>query len=134
MTDDQGDDQEPKKKIPALLPEETEALERPKGDGDTGQQEAKILSLGLSQADIKKNADAKEHIRDQYFKDHFERLAVVALYTAFIGFLAVGGTWFWHLLTPWSFLTPEQVATVQNIATGGILATVATGHVKKRVG
>jgi len=44
-------------------------------------------------------------------------------------------TWFWHILSPQCvhWLTGEQITKVQALATGGILATIAAGHLKKRL-
>lgn len=134
MTNDPDGDQEPKKKIPGLPPEEAATLKQANVDGDTGQQEAKILTRDFTKAQIEKEAATREHQRSEWFKDHFERLAIISLYAVFLIFLTVGGIWFWHLLTPWPFLTPEQVKAIQNIATGGIIASIATGHAKKRLG
>lgn len=134
MTGDPGDDQKPDKKIPGLPPEEAASLKDAKIDGDSGQQEALLLTRNLSEDQLKKEAANREHDRSEWFKDHFEILAMIGLYASFVVFLFVGGVWFWHLLTPWPFLNPDQVAAVQNIATGGIIATIATGHIKRRLG
>lgn len=136
MTDDPAIGQEPTKKIPGLPAEEAATLKDEVQEYDSGQKEARQLTRGLSQSEIEKEAAVGEHRRSEKFKDHFESLAIIGLYAVFLVFLLVGGIWFWHLLTPvsWHFLVAAQVATLQNIATGGIIASIATGHVRKRLG
>jgi hypothetical protein len=127
---------EPIKKIPGLSPAEVLALDESSPIGDSSLKEAKQLTRGLSSEDLAKEAASREHHRTEAFKDHFENIAIVGLWVIAILFLAVGFTWFWHLLTPasWHYLNTDQVSKLQNIVTGGILTTIAANHVKKRVG
>lgn len=123
------------KTIPRLTPSEVAVSETYTGPKDTAIQEAKLFDLGLDEEAIRKKAAESEHKRNEKFRDHFEKIAVIFLYLVAILFLAVGSTWFWHLLMPTSlqWLSEAQIAKLQNIVTGGILASIATGHVKKRL-
>lgn len=124
------------KRIPGLPPSEAATLEQQVGPGDTGTQEAKLFSTGLSPEEIQRQFAANEHRRSERFRDHFEILAISALYVAALIFLLVGLAWFYHLLMPvgWHWLNADQVAKLQNVVTGGVLASVAGGHIKKRLG
>lgn len=123
------------KTIPRLTPSEVSVSETFTGPKDTAIQEAKLFELGLDEEAIKKRAAESEHNRNEKFRDHFEKIAVIFLYLLAVLFFVVGATWFWHLLMPlsWQWLSEAQVAKLQNIVTGGILASIATGHVKKRL-
>lgn len=134
MSDDTPPSEE-LKTIPGLTPSEVAVSETLTGPKDTAIQEAKLFELGLDEEAIKKRAAENEHNRNEKFRDHFEKIAVIFLYLIALLFFAVGATWFWHLLISptWHWLTEPQVAKLQNIVTGGILASIATGHVKKRL-
>lgn len=133
MSETQG---EPLKRIPGLPQSEAATLEVQVGASDSGTQEAQLLSQGLPESEISRQAAASEHRRNEQFRDHFEKIAISGLYLAALVFLTVGLTWFYHLLMPesWHWLNADQVAKLQNLITGGILASIAGGHIKKRLG
>ena len=133
MTAESG---EPLRKIPGLPPSEAAALSTQVGTPDGGTQEAKLLSLGLSEHEIARRAAASEHRRNENFRDHFERIAIIALWLTAVLLFVVGFTWLYHLLMPerWHWLSADQVLKLQNIVTGGVLAGVAGNHIKKRLG
>jgi hypothetical protein len=81
-------------------------------------------------------ADAAEHGRNESFRNHFERIAVCGLYGIALVFLVLGLIWFWHLIAPSGgrWLSPDDISRLQNFVTGGIIATIAGGHIKKRLG
>lgn len=125
----------PIRNIPGLPSTEAAALKIPVGADDTGALEAQLLSRGFSAEDIEKQAATAEHRRNERFRDHFENIAILCLWLVALLFLAVGGTWFWHILMPekWHWLTADQVSKLQNLVTGGILTGIAAGHIKKRM-
>lgn len=125
---------EPIKSIPRLPEEEAAADVSPVGEADLGQEEALSLGRGLSKRDLAKEADEAEHDRSERFRDHFERVAICGLYTGAIALLAGAGVWFWHIVTPWHFLNSDQLAHLQNLVTGGVLVSVGTSYMKKRLG
>lgn len=102
---------------------------------DTGIQEAKSLSLGLSAAELKKAAAKKEYDREQRFKDHFEAIAIWSLYGLALAFFLSAVIWLWHMLAPecLHYLTPEQQSKLQALLTGGILAGAISNHMRKRL-
>jgi len=122
------------KKIPDLL--KVDPVTRDDERTDTGLKEAKLLGSDFDEDQIRKKAANAEHNRSENFKDHFERIAVSTLWAfALVGVL-LGAAWFWHLFTPlsWHWLNSDQVTQLQNFLTGGVVAAVATGHFKKRIG
>lgn len=122
------------KHIPRLPAEEAAAELSPAGEVDQGQEEAFSLGRGLSKRDLRKEADEAEHDRSERFRDHFERVAVGGLYVGALALLAGAGVWFWHIITAWHFLDPDQLSHLQNLVTGGVLVSVGTNYMKKRLG
>lgn len=123
------------KTIPPLTSTDRKVAATFTGPNDSAIEEAKLFELGLDEEDIKKRANEREHRRNELFRDHFENIAIAFLYLIAFLFFAVGFSWFWHLLTPgsWHYLSTDQVSKLQNIVTGGILASIAAGHIKKRL-
>lgn len=103
---------------------------------DSGLREAELLGRNLSAEEIRRLAERNEHERNEKFRNHFEIIAIISLWGFFILFAGLILTWFWHYLTPacLHWLTTEQLSKVQTLATGGIVATIAAGHMKKRLG
>lgn len=101
-----------------------------------GSAEAKFLSQGKSQEQLELDAAEAEARRTEAFRDHFERLAIVSLYIVWFAIVLIGLAWLYHLLAPptWSRLPDEQAGHLQSIVTGGLIAGIAGGHVKKRIG
>lgn len=121
-----------KPRIPEVPPSESDLLE----DGapqDSGAKEAALFETGKRLEDWSKE---NEHYRNEKFRDHFEIVAICALWGVAFLFAAVAVIWFWHLLLPEKchWLSSESVSKIQNIVTGGILTSLATGHFKKRLG
>jgi len=100
---------------------------------DQGQQEALSLSRGLAVRDLRREADESDHDRNERFKQHFDHVGIAALYVTALALLLAGGFWFWHIVTPWHFLAPEQLSVLQNMLTGGVLVSVGTNYMKKRL-
>jgi hypothetical protein len=119
--------------IPRLPEEENRADLATEGQPDLGQEEAFSLGRGLSKRDLAKEADEAEHDRSERFRDHFEWLAIRGLYLGAFAIFAGGAVWFWHVITPWHFLDPDQLSHLQNLVTGGVLVSVGTSYMKKRL-
>lgn len=121
--------------LPPLGEEEKEALLASAADDLRSADEAKQLTSGLSSEAIKKKAAEKEAGRTERFRDHFEGLAIVTLYIVWAILIAVGLAWVYHLFAPleWYRLPDAQVKQLHSIVTGGILAGMAGGHLKKRL-
>jgi hypothetical protein len=120
--------------IPRLREEEELADTPAEGEPDLGQEEALSLGRGLSKRDLEKEADEAEHERSERFRDHFERVAIAGLYVGAIALFGGTSVWFWHIITPWHFLDQNQLAHLQNLVTGGVLVSVGTSYMKKRLG
>jgi hypothetical protein len=101
---------------------------------DQGQQEALSLGRGLTARDLRREADEADHDRNERFKGHFDNIGVIAMYAIAIALLIAGAFWFWHIVTPWHFLEPDQLTVLQNMLTGGVLVSVGTSYMKKRLG
>lgn len=120
--------------IPNLDTEEDLTDTTAPGGNDLGQEEALSLGRGLSKRDLAKEADEAEHDRSERFRNHFERVAIGGLYIGAVALLAGASVWFWHIITPWHFLDPDQLSHLQNLVTGGVLVSVGTNYMKKRLG
>lgn len=120
--------------VPKVPPVEGEGEGEPIGDDDQGQAEALSLGRGLPARDLRREADESEHDRNERFKKHFDNVGVAGLYVAAIALFLAGGVWFWHVLTPCHFLTPDQLSHLQNLLTGGVLVSVGTSYLRKRLG
>lgn len=128
---------EPLRSIPAITPEEIEAAQPPPtNDPDTGTAEAKLLSKNLTEEEIRKRSQAREADRTERFRDEFERIALVGLWVLALAILALFLVWFWHLVAPeaWRWLSDAEIGRVQSIVLGGVLASFALGHIRKRLG
>lgn len=123
------------KKIPLGAGPDASSERGPQASEDSGLLEAALLGQGLSSAEIKARAEANEANRNEQFRNHFEKIAICSLWGFYILFAMLVLTWFWHILSPERahWLTSEQITKVQALATGGILATIAAGHLKKRL-
>jgi hypothetical protein len=116
------------------LPEDAVADAPPANAEDTGQEEALSLGRGLSSRDLKKEADEAEHDRSERFRNHFEWLATKFLYGGAVALALIAGVWLWHTITPWHFLTADQLSHIQSLLTGGVLVSVGTNYMKRRLG
>lgn len=131
-----GASPEEMKKIPAHVGADHAARAATAGEDDDAIKEAKQLSGGKSAEEIAREAAANEHTRNERFRDHFEKMAIFALWVAFGVLILLILSWVAHILLPamCHWLTPEQLAKVQNLVTGGVVASLAVGHLKKRIG
>lgn len=122
-------------RIPPFSPEEEAVLRQRPSDDTKSTAEAKQLASGLPANELKKRADENEANRTENFRDHFEGLAICTLYMVWIVLIVIGAAWVYHLLAPptWPRLPDEQVKQLQSVVTGGILAGIAGGHLKKRM-
>ena len=124
------------KDVPGLGKTEEAALRKGSGQRDTALLEAKQLSSGRSTDELKKDAEQREHYRNQRFRDRFETLVMWGMNAAFVAILAMGAVWVWHLITPenWQWLTEQQIDHIQGMVTGGVIAVVVGDHFKRRLG
>lgn len=124
----------PNKRIPLHSADRESA----KGGGAFDQRaanEAKQLSSGKSSEEIRDDAEKAEAVRTEAFRNHFERLAIVSLYLVWLAIVSVGLTWIYHLLAPecWPRLPVSRLDTIQAVLTGGVIAGIASGHMKRRL-
>ena len=115
--------------VPDVPDEGTDDLE----SLDSGQMEALSLGRGLPERDLRREADESNHDRSERFKSHLDNIAIAAMYPVAGTLLMAGGFWFWHIVTPWHFLEPDQLDVLQNMLTGGVLVSVGTAYMKKRL-
>ncbi|MBO9724295.1 MAG: hypothetical protein J7530_07970 [Novosphingobium sp.] len=124
----------PPKKIPGLPATEIAAAV----EGISLQKaiaEVDSLSRGETPEQLQRDAERKEHTRNQRFRDHFERIAICSLWVAALAIAAVGGIWLWHMAMPESarWLKKDDVSHLQSIMTAGLLVGVIGQHFKKRM-
>lgn len=130
-------DEEQLKTIPPLPPEERSVFDAPAPSQiDDGASEAALLAQGKSLEELKRQAATNDHKRSEAFRDHFEKIAVAGLWLAAAVFGSFALIWVWHTLAPASchWLSETQMAKVQNLVTGGVVASLAVGHLKRRLG
>lgn len=101
---------------------------------DLGQAEALSLSRGVPARDLRREADESDHDRNERFKCHFDRIGIIGLYVLSFAIALAAAFWFWHFVTPWRFLTDEQLTHLQSLLTGGVLVSVGTSYVRRRLG
>lgn len=116
-------------KIPALPPSEARIA-----DAEGGTKEARQIALGLPEDELRRLAATGEHHRNEKFRNHFERIALCSLWAAWVVIIVLAGTWLWHVVTPLHWLPPESVDRIQTLVTGGVIAGIAGGHIKRRLG
>lgn len=121
------------KSIPALRRSEEAAARA--GPDDGGIKEATLFGLGLTVEQMEKRAAAEEIRRSERFREHFERIAIFALYFFTVLFGIAALTWGFHLLAPtsWRYLTDDQMSRLQAVVTGGAIG-VLLAHIRRRIG
>jgi hypothetical protein len=120
------------RQIGALPPEEEAAANLENG---RDKAEGNLIASGRDVEALKAEALANEHRREQKFKDVFEWVAMAGLVLMSFALAAVGVTWLYHVLSPesWHWLDDDGLTKLQNIFTGGILASAAADHWRKRM-
>lgn len=118
-----------RQKVPVLNEDDS-----PQNGDDLGAAEAFSLGRGLPERDLKREVDENDHDRNERFKRHFDNIGIAALYAAASALAVSGVVWFWHIITPWHFLNADQLSHLQNLLTGGVLVSVGTTYLKKRLG
>lgn len=121
--------------IPGLPPTERAASSN-SASVEKAIAEEESLTQNATPAELKRDADRREHDRNQRFRHHFELIAIVALWVAAFAITCVGGVWLWHMAAPpcWRWLSSEDVSHLQSIMTAGLLVGVIGNHFKKRMG
>jgi len=104
-------------------------------DDDSSSEETDLLGSGLSEDKIAALARQAEHHRNEKFKNHFEKIALVALWMAAILFASLFIVWAWHTLLPikYHWLSTPQMDSIKAILFGGIVSSVAMGHFRRRL-
>lgn len=94
--------------------------------------EVASLQQGKSREQLKQEA---EDGRTERFRQHFECIAIGAVWIAAFALLIMSGIWLWHLMAPqcMRWLEDKDLWTMQTILTAGALLTVVSGHFKKRL-
>jgi hypothetical protein len=97
--------------------------------------EAAQLSSGKSATELAHEANENEHNRSEKFKEHFERLAIITLWSLAVAMFAIGVVWLYHLVMPdtWHWLTEPELDTLKGLLTGGLIVGVLTNHFRKRL-
>lgn len=129
-----GDEEKTKKSIP-LDAAKKEVAGSPEDDAKAAA-EAKQLGSGNTVKEIEEAARKNEVGRQETFRDHFEIIAIISLWGVWAAISLVGTVWVYHLVAPecWPRLPEQRIQTLQAILTGGVIAGVASGHLKRRIG
>ena len=125
-------------KVPGISAAEFEAAAGHE-DGsanDAARKEEAGLEAGLDRDELAEQAAQSEHKRTERFRDHFERLAIFALWLFAIAIAGIAGVWLLHMILPrnYRWLTTEDLSHIQSIVTAGLLVGVVGNHFKKRLG
>lgn len=104
--------------------------------GDPAQREAADFAASKSRKQLEEEAYVAEHGRSERFRNHFENLAVFALWVSAISIALVALVWLAHMIMPTSrrWLSNEDLSHIQSIVTAGLLVGVIGNHFKKRLG
>lgn len=108
------------------------------GDASLAREEAALI--GVSGDDAKSYEDLEEAHRqaglkrDEKFREHFDRITIVALYLMAIGVALFAVCWGVHVVLPekWHWLNEAQIERIQNIVTGGLLFGLVSDQFKRR--
>jgi hypothetical protein len=124
-----------REEIPGLPDFEAAAALAEPVTNDPAQAEAAQLSEGLTKDELEKRAEVAEHGRTERFRDHFERLAIFALWVSAIAIALVGSVWLLHMVLPcrYRWLSTEDLSHIQSIVTTGLLVGVIGNHFRKRL-
>jgi hypothetical protein len=123
-----------KRRIPGLQQSERDAVER--GDDNKSTNEAVLFSRGPTLKQVREECEKNEALRNDAFKEHFERLAIFSLYIAWAAWAIMGVVLVGHLVTPvrLHFVTSEQMNALQPLVFAGGFAAIAGDHIKRRIG
>lgn len=124
------------RQIPPGVPQNEQAASGNIDSIGRAYAEYEALTRNASPEDLQKDADFREHGRNQRFRHQFELIAICALWIAAAAIAGVGGVWLWHMAAPdrWRWLKSDDVSHLQSIMTAGLLVGVIGNHFKKRMG
>lgn len=111
-------------KIPSKVKEPS-----PEESGDSADEESRAFA---SERNLEKEAEESEHDRQEVFRKHLSRAALILFWLFFSIAVFMVMFWAWHLLTPWRFLTDEQLDDIQQLSSGGLVAVVA-GYLRRYI-
>jgi hypothetical protein len=133
-----------KPKIPSKLPPQEAALVVGGSEIDGGAEavadgkavaEAQQLSGDSTIDELRRQAEASDHGRNERFKDALEKIANVAMWVAAALILTITVVWVYHLVMPAScqWLTPSQFDKIQSILVSVAVSSVVTAYFQKRL-
>lgn len=109
-------------------------------DTQTGFQEAKLISSGLSIKELEANEKAriKQINRKDRFKGHFECAVLVVLWVAVTGGVVIAIIWLCQFILPerWWWLTPDAQERLNTLFLGsvwGVVSTIGSKILKNRI-
>lgn len=105
------------------------------GPSPEAEAETRQLASGKDPSQLKSEADEAEHRRTELFRNHFEWIAIAALYCLSFGFFIIFAVWVYHLIAfpDWPRLEPVAVERLQTILTAGLVVGVLNNHLSKRL-
>lgn len=116
--------------IVAITAAEQEAAEGP--SINMAALEGQSLNRGKTREQIRQES---EDNRTEQFRNHFEWIAIIALWAIAGVVFLMGLFWAFHLVAPacWRWLSKEDLSSIQTILTASVLLGVVSGHFKKRM-
>lgn len=107
-------------------------------DDDASIREANELSSGLTAGELKKQSDKNHFTRRERFKDHFECIVLIILWSIIFIVVVMALVWVYHMITPmkWHWLEPTDVEHLQTMlvgGVGGVISTIASKNLKDRI-
>ncbi|WEX76902.1 hypothetical protein PYH37_005253 [Sinorhizobium numidicum] len=99
---------------------------------DMAALEVASLQQGKTREQLRQEA---EDGRTERFRQHFECIAIGAVWIAAFALSLMAAVWMWHLVSPqpYRWLDDKDLWTIQTILTAGALLSIVSGHFKKRM-
>ncbi|CAI9119544.1 hypothetical protein [Brytella acorum] len=102
-------------------------------DDETAECETGALSTGKSAAQLKKEARASRHNRNEKLRATFDKLLICGIWFSAGTFTTTTTVWVLNLILPdsWRWLTTEEMSKLQWFVTAGIVASTALPRLKR---
>jgi len=121
--------------IAGVPPQEEESQRDPTPNSSAkAEAETAMFNAGAPVGEWKKDADEREHKRNQKFRDAFEDLIIFVVKWTVRGFMAMALVWALNIaLGRWSWLNEDQMRDLKDLLAGGLIIALVSDHIKRRM-